>query len=106
MLRQPTVNALPPQEEAHPNATMPSSLPIITNGSQFSPNIFPSLEEIVLYEGMPNGPTIGETERASMLESFGPFVTARHELGHPVKVFWKTDEVPRYFTMVPDLCGW
>jgi F-box-like len=106
MLRQPTVNALPPQEEAHPNATMPSSLPIITNGSQFTLNIFPSLEEIVLYEVMPNGPTIGETERASMLELFGPFVTARHELGHPVKVFWKTDEVPRYFTMVPDLCGW
>jgi hypothetical protein len=73
--------------------------PIITNGSQFSPNIFPSLEEIVLYEGMPNGPTIGETERASMLESFGPFVTARHELGCPVQVFWSTDgEVPGYFS--------
>ena len=111
MLRQPTVNALPPQE-VNPDATIISGTPTITNGNQFTSNIFPSLEEIVLYvgmpsvgmpyeEGMPNGSTIGETERASMLELFGPFVNARHEVGCRVKVFWSTDgEVPRYFTTV------
>jgi F-box-like len=98
MLRQP-MNTLPPQE-ADPDATIPFNSPIITNGSQFITNIFPSLEEIVLYEGEPNElETIGEMGRASMLELFGPFVTARHELGCPVKVLWSTDGYfPRYFT--------
>ena len=57
----------------------------------------------MLYAGLPHADmpnwTIGETERASMLELFGPFVTVRHELGRPVKVFWCADgEVSRYFT--------
>ncbi|KAF8480522.1 hypothetical protein DFH94DRAFT_853760 [Russula ochroleuca] len=94
ILRQPAVNAPPPQE-AGPDATTPSGTPIFANRSQF---IFPSLEEIVLYAGTPDRSTIGETERASMLKSFGPFVTARDEVGLPVKVFWSTDgELPRYF---------
>jgi hypothetical protein len=99
MLRQPAVNAPPPQE-ANPDATTPSGTPIITNRSQF---IFPALEEIVLYAGTPRGSTMGETERASMLESFGQFVTARDEVGLPVKVFWSTDgEVPGYSVVDPD----
>ena len=104
MLRQPTINTLPPQEEDDPEATIPSSMQTITNGSEL---IFPSLEEIVLYVGMPfagmpyigmpNRSTIGGTVHASILKLFGPFVTARQEVGRPVKVFWSTDgQVPEY----------
>jgi hypothetical protein len=103
MLRQPTINTLPLQEEADPGAMIPSSMPIITNGSEL---IFPLLEEIVLYAGMPyigvpNTSTIGETVlgtlHESMLKLFEPFVTARKEVGRPVKVFWSTDgQVPKY----------
>ncbi|KAH9988161.1 hypothetical protein BJV77DRAFT_1023220 [Russula vinacea] len=78
MLRQPTVNSPPPQEE--------STL-----------DIFPSLEEIVVYAST----WICEMERRSGLEPFGPFVTARREVGLPVKVFWKTDgELPGYYTLM------
>jgi hypothetical protein len=98
MLRLPTANPPSPQEEVDPDATTASGTPINSNGSQFPLDIFPSLEEIVLYAWMPDR-SIGETERASVLESFGPFATARQEMGRPVKVFWNTHgEVPRYFT--------
>ena len=97
MLQQPGVNTLPPQEVADPDATIPSSMPIIINRSEFISDIFPSLEEIVLYTRMPNRSKIGETERASILKLFGPFVAAPHEVGRPVKVFWSTDgHIPKY----------
>jgi hypothetical protein len=97
MLQQPGVNTLPPQEVADPDATIPSSMPIIIKRSEFISDIFPSLEEIVLYTRTPSRSKIGETERASILKLFGPFVAARHEVGRPVKVFWSTDgHVPKY----------
>jgi hypothetical protein len=93
ILRQLTVNPPPPQEEVDPDATTPSGTPINGIRSQSTLDIFPSLEEIVLY----GCTSICETERRCGLESFGPFVTARREVGRPVKVFWSTDgEVPGY----------
>jgi hypothetical protein len=92
MLRH-TVN-LPPVQEANLDATTPSGTPMNSNKSQFTMDTFPSLEEIVLYARTPD--TDGE-QRASALELFGPFVTARHQVGRPVRVFWSTDGVPRYF---------
>jgi hypothetical protein len=63
----------------------------------------------VLYAGTPDssGPIRdSETERASMLKLFGPFVTARKEVGLPVEVLWSTDrQVPRYF-VVDSLTGY
>ena len=83
MLRQPTVDALPAQE--------------IDSGRESSSDIFPSLKEVVVYPRT-SDMSISETERASMLESFGPFATARQQDGRPVKVFWDADgKVPRYF---------
>ena len=96
MLRQPTVNSPPPQEEVDPEATTTLGTPINGN-SQSTLDIFPSLEEIVVYAST----WICEMERRSGLEPFGPFVTARREVGLPVKVFWKTDgELPGYYTLM------
>jgi hypothetical protein len=97
MLRQPNVDPLPALEEIGPDATAPSSTPTSYNTSQFTSDIFPSLEEIVVYARMPNM-SIEEEERAFVLESFGPFATARHQVGRPVKVLLDADgKVPRYF---------
>jgi hypothetical protein len=75
ILRQPTVNPPPSRE------------------------VLPSLEEIVVY-AKPDA-SIGEVERASGLESFGPIATERQEAGRPVKVSWSTDgEVPWYFNAI------
>jgi hypothetical protein len=102
MLRQPIVNPPPPQEEVDPDVTTPSGTPINGIRSQSILDIFPSLEEIVLYTS-----TICETERRCGLESFGSLVTARREVGRPVKVFWETDrEIPRYFTTAVEDGGW
>jgi hypothetical protein len=63
-----------------------------------SREVLPSLEEIVVY-AKPDA-SICEVERASGLESFGPFATERQEAGRPVKASWSTDgEVPRYFNV-------
>ena len=108
ILRQPIADPhrpQPPQEEADPDVTTPSCTPIITNRSEFISHIFPSLEEIVLYARTPDTSRPirdSEMEDASMLELFGPFVTARQEVGRPVKVFWSTDgQVPRYSVADP-----
>ena len=99
MLRQPAVDRSPPQE-VDPDATTPSSTLINHNRSQFTLDILPSLEEIVVYTRTPDA-SISEKERASVLKSFGPFATARRQMGRPVKVFWDTNtEAPRYFTIV------
>ena len=103
MLRHPTVNPPTPQlEEIVPDATTPLDTPISGN-SESTLDIFPSLEEIVLYTST----SICGTEHRCGLESFGPFVTARREVGRPVKVFWNTDgKVPRYFTTAVEVGGW
>jgi hypothetical protein len=100
MLRQPTVDRSPAQE-LDPDARAPSSTLMINNNrSQFTLDILPSLEEIVVYTRTPDA-SISEKERASVLQSFGPFATARRQMGRPVKIFWDTNgEVPRYFTIV------
>jgi hypothetical protein len=69
-------------------------------------DIFPSLEEIEL-----NATTasctpirIDEEEVASVLELFQPFVDARQQAGHLVKVHWSTDRVlPGYFCRDTDM---
>ena len=97
MLRSPTENPLPAGEEVVSDATIPTSTSIHHSGSQFTLDILPSLEEIVVYARAPNM-SIDDKEGASALESFGPFMTARHRVGRPVKVFWNADgKVPRYF---------
>jgi F-box-like len=106
MLRQLTINSPPPQEDVNPNARTPLCTPINGN-SQSTLDIFPSLEEIVLYASR----WICEAERRcgdGGLEPFGPFVTARREVGHPVNVFWKSDgEFPRYYSsMYPGNISW
>ena len=102
LLRQPTASSL----QVYPYATTlsgSSGTPVNSNKSQFTMDIFPALEEIVVYKRTPWGTSmpIGEQERASFSSCLGlwpPFVTARHELGRPVKVFWNTDEEdPGYF---------
>jgi hypothetical protein len=101
ILRQPIVNPPPPQEEINPDATTPLGMPINSNRNDFSLDILSSLEEIVVY-AKPDT-LIDDEERASVLESFGPFATARQEVGRPVRVFWSADgEVPRYF----NACAW
>jgi hypothetical protein len=97
ILRQPTVTGSPPREEVDPDATTPSDTPIDSNRSRFNLDILPSLEEIVVYARTKDR-SIGEKERASGIETFGPFVTARKEVDRPVKVCWNTDELPRYYT--------
>jgi hypothetical protein len=103
MLQQPA------QQEVDLDATTLSGTPINSNRNQSTLDIFPVLEEIVLYTNT----SIYEDESASVqsetvLELFGPFVTARHEVGRPVKVFWNKDgEVPRYYSaMEPGYFSW
>jgi hypothetical protein len=97
MLRPPTENPLPAGEEVVSDATISTSTSIHRSGSQFTLDILPSLEEIVVYARTPNM-SIDEKEGASTLESFGPFMTARHRVGRPVTVFWNADgNVPRCF---------
>jgi hypothetical protein len=110
MLQQLTDNPPPLQEEVDPDATIPSGTPINGNGNQSTLDIFPLLEEIVVY-ARTSDKSIDEKECASVqqtvLELFGPFVTARHEVGHLVKVFWNTDgEVRRYPTIDPGYFSW
>lgn len=97
MFQQIAVNPPPAQEEVDCDGTTP------LYRSRFTLNSFPLLEEIVFYARTPDTrqSPIDEKgrahERASALESFGPFVTARHQMGRPVRVSWSTDGVPRYF---------
>ena len=67
----------------------------IDPGRESTLDIFPSLKEIVVYPRTPDMPN-SETERASVLESFGPFTISRQQDGHPVKVFYADGRVPTY----------
>jgi hypothetical protein len=92
ILRRPNVTI----QGVNPDATTLSGAPINSNESQFNLDIFPSLEEIVVYAKTPDA-SIDERERASALESFRPFASSRYQVGRPVKVFWGTGGVhPRY----------
>jgi hypothetical protein len=94
ILHPPAVNGPPAREEVDPDGTTPC-MPINSNRNQFNLDIFPSLEEIVVHARTWDS-LVGEKERTSGLETFGPFATARQQMGRPVKVFWSTDR-PRYF---------
>lgn len=97
MLRQPIENPPPLQEKVDPDETAPSGTLIASNRRQSALDIFPSLEEIIVYTSTPET-SVDAKERASVLELFGPFVTVRHQMGHSVNVFWITNgEVPWYF---------
>ncbi|KAH9988156.1 hypothetical protein BJV77DRAFT_1023198 [Russula vinacea] len=85
---KPATDPPPAQEGIDPDAITPFGTSINSNGSQFTFGIFPSLEEIVVY-ARTSDTWIDEKVRASVLESFGPFMTARHDAGRP--------ELPRYF---------
>ena len=98
LLWKPSMNPPLPREEIGPDAMTPSSTSISGNRSQY---IFPLLEEIVVYNRRPGEP-IEEEVRASALESFGLFATARHQMGRPVKVSWSTDGEPLTFSLLTD----
>jgi len=69
-------------------------------GAVLSPDLLPALEEIELNATTPSciPIRIDEKEVESALEPFKPFVDARQQAGHPVKVHWNTDRViPEYF---------
>jgi hypothetical protein len=96
ILRQPTVNPSPAQEEVDPDATTTPPGPT-TNSSRsiFALDIFPLLEKIVVY--------IGADELVSGLESFREYAITRQEVGRPVKVLWSLNrDLPRLF-MLPDV---
>ena len=96
ILRQPNVNPPPPQEDVNPDTTTSSGTPNNSSESQFNLDIFPSLEEIAVYARTPDV-LVDERVRATGLGSFGPFATARHQVGRPVRVSWNTyEEVPSY----------
>ncbi len=100
LLRTTTGNP-PPAQEMHSDATTLLDLPINSNGSGFTFDISPLLEEITVYARTPEL-LIGEDERASALTLLRSFATARQHVGRPVNVFWNMDrELPRYFTTKP-----
>ena len=72
------------------DATIPSDIPV--NPSRSNVVIFPSLEGIEVHPKSP-GTQILESERASYLEPFEELVTARQQVGFPVKVYCNTDQV-------------
>jgi hypothetical protein len=51
-------------------------------------DLFPALEEIKLCLTNTSAENITESQRASILEAFNPFVAARQQAGRPVKVLW------------------
>jgi hypothetical protein len=85
----------PPAQGIDPDGATPFGKLIYSRQSTL--DIFPSLEEIVVYPRTPDM-SISEKEHASVLDLFEPFSTARYQVGRPVKVFWDVDgKVPRYF---------
>ncbi|KAF8488926.1 hypothetical protein F5888DRAFT_1809251 [Russula emetica] len=106
MLRLPTVNpSSPAQEEVDPDATTtPSSGPTINSSSRslFNLDIFPSLENIVVYARTPDS-SIDQDELASGLVSFTEYGSARKRVGRPVNVLLNlTGQLPWIYTL-PDV---
>ena len=100
MLRRPTVNPSPVQEEVDPDATTTPSGPTMNSSERiFALDIFPLLEKIVLYARTSDG-SIGEDGPVSGLESFREYAIARQQVGRPVEVLWNTDrQLPRLYTL-------
>ena len=72
----------------------------IFRNKELSPDLLPALEEIELNATTPSCTPIriDEKEVLSVLGLFQPFVDARREASHLVKVHWNTDRVlPEYF---------
>jgi hypothetical protein len=105
VLRQPTVNPSPAQEEVDRDATTTTpSGPTMNSGNRsiFTLDLFPLLEKIVVYPGTLNS-SIGADEHVSWLESFREYATARKQVGRPVEVLWNMNrDLPRAFTL-PDV---
>ena len=80
MLRQPPVIPPPSGEEVD---LLSSGTPTNNDRNQPTLDISPSLENIVVYAETSDSTSIDEKMRASVLESFGPFVTARYDAGRP-----------------------
>ncbi|KAI0251460.1 hypothetical protein BJV78DRAFT_1211772 [Lactifluus subvellereus] len=55
-------------------------------------DVLPALEEIELDAGGYHE-LVNESQRASALDNFGPFVAMRQRMGRPMNVFWNTDQV-------------
>ena len=74
---------------------------VMFRNEELSSDLLPALEEIELNAITPWCKPIridDEKELVSVLEPFKPFVDARKEAGHPVKVHRNTDRVlPEYF---------
>lgn len=85
MLRRPTVNPSPAQEEVDPDATTTPSGPTMNSSERiFALDIFPLLEKIVLYARTSDG-SIGEDGPVSGLESFREYAIARQQVGAPCR---------------------
>jgi len=102
VLRQPSVNPSPAQEEVGPNATTatPSGSTTDSSRSIFALDIFPLLEQIVVYARTSES-SIGAEELASGVESFREYAIARQQVGRPVELLWNNGELPRLYTL-PD----
>jgi hypothetical protein len=106
VLRQPTVDPSPAQEEVDRDATTTTrpSGPTMnsSNGSIFTLDLFPLLEKIVVYPGTLNS-SIGADQHVSWLESFREYTIARQQVGRPVEVLWNMNRnLPRAYTL-PDV---
>jgi hypothetical protein len=96
---QPTTDPPPAPEKADLDTTMPSVAPNGSSQYTLGASVLPSLEEIEVYVSATGTPTTCiDREFPSGLDMFKPVVTARQQMGLPVKVYWNTDRVlPRYY---------
>ena len=76
ILQQHTTDPLPPWNEVDPDVTTPLGV-INSHRSQFTFYIFPSLEEIVVYARTSDTSIDESASIQTVLELFGPFLTAR-----------------------------
>ena len=96
---QPTTDPPPAPENADLDTTTPSVAPNGSSQYTLGASVLPSLEEIEVYVSAAGTPTTS-TESVSPLglDMFKPVVTARQQMGLPVKVYWNADRVlPRYY---------
>jgi len=99
VLRQPTVNPSPAQEEVHPDAATPLSGTTM-NGSRsiFDLDIFPLLEKIVVYASTSD--PIDRSKFVSGVKSLWEYAIARKQVGRPVEVLWSMNpELPKYYML-------
>lgn len=96
---QPTTDPPPAPEKADLDTTTPSVAPNGSSQYTLGASVLSSLEEIEVYGSAAGTPTTSiESVFPSGLDMFKPVVTARQQMGLPVKVYWNTDGVlPRYY---------